>query len=340
MIEPDPSGEANDCVRPDLNETVTAYCFGKISQEQRDRFETHLLECEYCWAEVQRLDSLIRSLRVDKSLTQRTYATDIVASAGISTKLEKVLGGHWIHAIVAGSLYAFLFAETLFMEVAYAFDQFEAFVWSTAPIIFLWVLVTTLGALTLNWYLARLGKSAPVIATVAILVVTAGLLYTILRPQLPAYSVTQASFQTYTAQAAYLKGIYYFVPFAIVFLILPFNFVLAMQRELNAGRHRAGLEVLSGGRLAVAPRGAPYPRFWALCGLLILGAITSIVSTAHLLEALKPTGFSNLFIHTIQIRWIAFLVLGVECLGWYHWALTELKRECLVVNQLSSRIKQ
>jgi len=118
-------------------------------------------------------------------------------------------------------------------------------------------------------------------------------------------------------------------------LILPFNFTLVMQRELSAGRHRAGMELLTGGRNAVAPRGAPYPRFWVLCGLLILGAIASIVSTAHLLENLKPTTFSNLFIHTIQIRWLAYLALGLECLGWYHWALTELKRECLVVEKLS-----
>ena len=84
----------------------------------------------------------------------------------------------------------------------------------------------------------------------------------------------------------------------------------------------------------MAPRGAPYPRFWVLCGLLILGTIVSIISTAHLLENLKPTTFSNLFIHTIQIRWLAYLALGLECLGWYHWALTELKRECLVMEKL------
>ena len=71
-----------------------------------------------------------------------------------------------------------------------------------------------------------------------------------------------------------------------------------------------------------------------LCGLLILGAIASIISTAHLLENLNPAAFSNLFIHAIQIRWLAYFALGLESLGWYHWALSEIERECLAVERL------
>jgi hypothetical protein len=337
MTEQGPSGESPRCPRPDLNQSVSAYCFGDVSEDQRDRFEGHLLECDFCWAEVQRLDTVIGALRADKSLTRQIYTADIVAATGISASFSRFLAGNWIHASVASAIYAFLFAESIFMEVAYSYDRLAPLAWTTSPLVFLTVFVTTLIALWANWSLARRRRTTAGLAGAGILVVSAGLLYLALRPFLPDYAITQASFQTYTAQAAYLKGIYYSVPFTLIFLMLPFNFVLIMQRELNSGRHHAGLELLTGERMSVSPRGAPYPRLWVLCGLLVLGAIASIISTAHLLENLKPTNYSNLFIHTIQIRWLAFLTLGLECLGWYHWALSELKRECLSVEKLIAR---
>jgi uncharacterized membrane protein YjfL (UPF0719 family) len=313
---------------------VTAYCFGDISQEQRDRFEAHLLECDFCWSEVQRLDETVQSLRGNKTLTREVYVADIVAATGISAQIDKVVGGHWIHALVASGLCAFLFAEAVLLEVAYSYDQFAAFVWIASPIVFVATFATTMLALFANWHLVRRRNSAGALAAMGVLVGAAAALFIALRTFLPGHSITQATFQTYSAQAAYLKGLFYLVPFAIIFLVVPFNFILVMQRELASGRHQAGLELLTGGRMAVAPRGAPYPRLSVLCGLLILGATASVISTAHLLESLKPTTFSNLFVQVIQIRWLAFLALGVECLVWYHWALSELKRECLIVARM------
>ena len=81
---------------------------------------------------------------------------------------------------------------------------------------------------------------------------------------------------------------------------------------------------------------SPYIRLWLLGVLLLCGAVYSILSTAHLLEALKMTEYSNLFILTIQIRWLLFLALGVEGLAWYHSALNELKWEFGAVYRLSS----
>jgi hypothetical protein len=52
----------------------------------------------------------------------------------------------------------------------------------------------------------------------------------------------------------------------------------------------------------------------------------------YCLEALKVTPHTNLFIHTIQIRWLLFLGLGVECCWWYYSALNELRRECKAVS--------
>ena len=336
MTEQGPSGESPGCARPDLSEVVTAYCFGDVSQEQRNRFEAHLLERDFCWSEVQRLDETVAALRGNKALTRDVYLADIVAATGISAQINRVIGGHWIHALVASGLCAFLFGEAVLLEIAYAYNQFAAFVWTASPIVFLATFAATVLVLFANWHLVRRRNSAAALAAVGVLVSAAAVLYIALRPFLPSYSITQATFQTYSAQAAYLKGLYYLVPFAVIFLVVPFNFITVMQRELASGRHAAGLELMTGGRMAVAPRGAPYPSFPVLCGLLVLGAIASVISTAHLLESLKTTTYSNLFVQTIQIRWLAFLALGVECLVWYHWALSELKRQCLAVLKLKN----
>ena len=146
---------------------------------------------------------------------------------------------------------------------------------------------------------------------------------------------TRAAFQTYTAQAAYLKSLFYYVPFAAVFLFLPFHFVLTMQREFAAGRHNAGFRLLTGAPTAVPPRGTVFPKFWVLVGLLLTGIIISIPMAAHLLDNLQPAPFMNLFIHLLQIRWLLYLGLGVECLVWYYSALAELKREAVAAETIT-----
>ncbi len=110
----------------------------------------------------------------------------------------------------------------------------------------------------------------------AILVAAAAANYAFVGTRLPAYSVTQASFHTWTAQAAYLKGIVYCGIFAGLFLLIPFHFVLAMQRNLWEGAHRIVHETLTAGQFGIPPRGAPYLGVWLLSGLLILGAASSV----------------------------------------------------------------
>ena len=331
------SGETTPrCGQPEVSESVTAYCFGEISEQDRDRFEAHLLECDFCWEEVQRLDTVVRKLRSDKTLTQRQFASDIVGMAGISSEIHSFVAGHWIHAGTSAVIYAFIIAISVFMEIAYQYDVYATVAWSAAPLVFIWLAATTIGALAADWRLTRSGRASGLAASIGVLVFAAALQYAVLRPYLPEFSVTQASFQTWTAQAAYLKGVVYTVAFAAVFVLVPFHFIVTMQRELQSGRHRPAFDLLTGSRFGVAPADALYIRVWLLGALLLLGAVYTILSTAHLLEALKATEYSNLFIHTIQIRWLLFLALGLEGLAWYHSALNELKRECAAVYRLSN----
>ena len=56
---------------------------------------------------------------------------------------------------------------------------------------------------------------------------------------LPRDPVTeQIGRQPWPAQAAYLKNVVlYFLPLATIYILMPFHFVVAVQREVAAGRH-------------------------------------------------------------------------------------------------------
>jgi hypothetical protein len=314
------------CGLPRREVSISAYCFGELSDEERYRFEAHLLQCESCWHEIQRLGRAVRCIKADPSVT-RSFNSEIISIIGISSRVPKNLFGHGIHAIAASLLYSFALAVTVFMEIAYDYTRFSSFAWATAPLVLLWAFSTTVCALGADAKLTRAGHKSGMFAALSILIVSAVANYIFVRPHLPDYSVTQAVFQTWTAQAAYLKGLVYCGVFCALFLLFPFHFILVAQRELLAGRSRMVYETLTGGKFGIPPRGAPYLGVGILCVFLILGAASSFISTAHLLEGLKPAIYRTFFIETIVVRWLLFLCLGLECCWWYYSSLNELKRE-------------
>ena len=331
---PDTSDQGPSCSWPGAGESVGTYCFGGLSDSERYRFEAHLIDCHQCWREVQRLDAIIQSIQTDRRATER-FDSELVSMLGVSASFGRYLAGHRLHTSLASLLYALIATSAAFLEIAFQYDQFASLAWTWAPVIFVWAMVTTLAVLILDWRFTLTGRNSGLATSACLLAIAGALQYVSFRPFLPAYPITEASFQTWTAQAAFLKDFVYSAGFAIVFLLVPFHFVLAMQRELSAGRFTVASELLSGDKLAVAPRGAPYLRVWLIGGLLVFGAAYSIISSAHLLEALKVTRYSNLFIHILQIRWLLFLVLGLECSWWYYSAINELKRECNAFHRLN-----
>jgi hypothetical protein len=328
--------DARFCRRPDLNCSVTAYCFGEATPSEREDFEAHLLECDFCWAEVQRLGRAVRMLRSDRQLTRSIFTVQIATCLGIPGKLTRPFGGHWVHAIAASALYALLFAIAFPLEVAYRFDVYGNHAMTIAVALFAWIFATTILALFLDWRSVTSGRRAGLLYSIGIALASAAILYLGVHPYLPAKPITEATFQTYTAQSAYLKSLFYYVPFAFIFVFTPFHFVLAMQSEFAAGRHGLGLGLLTGSRPAVPPRGAIFLKFWVLCGLLLLGTIVSIIMAAHLLDNLRQGPYTNLFVHVLQFRWCLYMGLGLESLVWYYFALTELKREALAIDNISA----
>jgi hypothetical protein len=229
-------------------------------------------------------------------------------------------------------LYALLFAVALPLEVAYQFDRYGKQAVELSVILFAWIFLSTLLAVFIDWRAVISGSRTGLLYSIGCAFLSALVLYLSVHPFLPARAITEATFQTYTAQSAYLKSIFYYLPYAFIFLFTPYHFVLAMQREFAAGRHGLGLGLLTGSRPAVPPRGSIFLRLWVLCGLLLLGTIVSILMAAHLLDNLKPGGYTNLFVHILQLRWGLYMALGLESLVWYYFALTELKREALAID--------
>lgn len=168
-----------------------------------------------------------------------------------------------------------------------------------------------------------------------IFLAAAAILFGVLCFFLPASPITKANFQTYTAQAAYLKDICYFLPLVIFFLITPFHFIITMQREIVSGRDQLIFGLLTGDKASVPPRGTIYLRTWLLGFILLFMASYFLIARARLLDNLLPGPYMNLFEHLIQVRLALYFVLGFQCLAWYYRALAELKRASLAIRPTS-----
>lgn len=325
-----------NCTAPEIGRLLTAYCFGRAEEIERQSVEAHLLECECCWREVRRLEAAVRVLDTDSSLAESLTSSDIAKAFGISGKLDWPLGGHRWHAVAASALYAGLFGVALLGEVAYEFDRYGLKAVAVAVGFFVWMFLASLAGLTTDWRMTLQGSNKGLAASMAILLLAAFTLYAGARFFLPPVPITQTnSLQAYPAQAAYLKDIIYFLILKVIFLLPPFHFILRMQRELQAGRHRMGLELLSGGRLSIAPRGIFFPRFWVLLVFFVVIVSLSIYLHTNLMDHLKPAPYMNLFSNLILTRLLLYYALAGECLFWYSHALNELKRECLAAERVS-----
>lgn len=243
-----------------------------------------------------------------------------------------LFGGHLCHVLASCALYALLYTVALLVEVAYQFDRLGGPAMRIAPWVFGWIMLTSVGGLAADWRWARRGEAKGLALCLLAFVGAAVALYVALGMFLPGAPVTEARFQTYTAHGAYLKSVYYFLPLAVLFLILPFHFVVSTQGELQAGRARVVLDVLLGGGLAAPPAGSVYLKVRWLGLTLTVAALVSVAVLAHLFENLLPNEYLNLFIQSVQWRTLLYFGLGLECLAWYYRSLGRIRRKCLALS--------
>ncbi len=270
------------------------------------------------------------SFKADQHITVSERDVRLLDPSGMAAKLKSFLGGHLGHVFLAAGLYSALYADALLVEVAYQFDRYGRPAILGALAAAGWIFVTSLAGMAADWKLTLRGSNRGLAASICIFLTAAAILYAASCLFLPAEPVTQMSIQSYTAQAAYLKTIGYFIFLMFVFLLLPFHFVLVMQRELQDGRSHSALDLLNGNKLSVAPRRVLFLRFWLLGLLFALILAISLFLHHNLMSILKPAPYMNLFSNLILMRLILYYLLAGECLAWYYRSLNELKRECLM----------
>lgn len=244
------------------------------------------------------------------------------------SRLTNIFGGHFAHVIASCLLYALLYAIALLIEIAYQYDRFASSAWVIASVIFLWILGTSVVGLWLDWRFTVRGKKTGLLLSLLIFIVSGLSLYIVLCFYLPNEPITEARFPTYPAQGAYLKSVYYFLPLAAVFQVLPFHFVIALQREITTG-NRFIENLLLGKRRSVAPPGSIFLRPWMLGLLLFCAAFYGLLATAHLFNNLIANRYTGLFMQLVQLRLLFYFALGLECLLWYSWSVNEIKQGIL-----------
>lgn len=257
------------------------------------------------------------------------FAGDPQRWHSIPNKQESLLGGHASYAIVSSAMYSTLFGVGILVQVAYRFDDYRRGGFNTALLTFFCVFVGSMVGFAIGWKCTTLKREIALIAQCLTFLTSAAVGFAIGCMFLPNIPVVQASFQTCTAQAAYLKDTCYFLVLALLYLVIPFQFVIAMQRELEDGRSSDLMRLLKGDPSSVAPKGTVYPRFWILI-LFLFGLCTSAVFfTTRLFSNLSPKDHVNLYMQLILLRWILYFGLAVLALAWYHRELNEIKRQCL-----------
>ena len=254
----------------------------------------------------------------------------ITRETGLGWRAAGALTFPWWHFVVSLTLYSALYAESVVLELAYDWSNQAALAINLTLPVFAWIFTTSSGALILSWRYARRGVKLSLVIPIGVFVLAVMLLYSLLIFILPDFVITQATFQTRPAHAAYLKDISYFLPLGVVFIVMPFHFIAAARRDMLEKGCQSLFDFLSRIREAVPPSGSVYLPPWVLGLLLSSAAVFSLAATNHLLDNLKPGLNNNLFTHLVMWRVLLYFALGLECLLWYYRSLSQIKSDCSV----------
>jgi hypothetical protein len=329
--------ESSRCAAPSLGRYLTPYCFGDATEEEREAFGEHLLECDCCWEEVQQLEAAIRLLREDSTLMEPVVAADAVFVLGLSRKLDSLVAGHVGHALAMSAGYSVLCALGLLAEVAYAFDRYGRDALRVAAVIVVVVVVASLAGFGVAWSRTRAGKTDGLAWSIASILAGIGAAYVAGAAILPPTPIVVASFQTFTAQAGYLKSLLQTLPLSLFLMLLPFHSIVALQRELKEGRYQSVKALLNGAPDAIPPRGSVLLRPRMLAVFVAALAGVGLYMLSHLLENLQSSPYRNLFTLIAECRATLYLVLAVLGVVWYYRTLNELRREATAMTELRSR---
>jgi hypothetical protein len=324
----------DDCSDPLLREALTAYVFGELDGERRETVALHLVECELCWREFERLQNATNALRFDPALDPLAATPEVFSMLGLSGRLEQSFGGHLWSALGVSLLYGLMWAVGIWTELVYSYQQFGALAWR----LFLPVGVASFASVLFAlWWMTRAAqrghKNGLAQGTTIVLAALTTLVIVAMIP-LPEQRTIQASFQTRTSSAGYFKdALLVFLPL-LLFIIPTFHTIVQLQRELAQGRYSMVLDLLSRRPESVVPRGMLYlPSQGLLMAFVGLGVLR-VLGANNMLDALTPGPYAHLFALTTYAGVGLWLVMGWASWVWYRRNLNELKREAVVVASL------
>jgi len=223
------------------------------------------------------------------------------------------------------TLYAVLHALALFVEVAFQFNSYAASVIRAAPLVFAWVWITSFAGLIACRVLTSTGRAYSLPLSITVFVASEVVLYLSTGSILPNAPITQSVHHAYPAHGAYFKSICYFFPLAVIFLVMPYHFVIAARTQIRLGSAGQIRKLLTGERLGTAPEGTVFLRLAWLGVMLTVAAVASVVATAYLVDNLIQTEYTSMFTQLVQWRLLLYFSLGAICLMWYSRSLNAIK---------------
>ncbi len=281
---------------------------------------------------------LINSERVDPPVIPKDHATvppvldqeQTERKHPVNPRTRFKFAGHGQFVLLASGLHGLLSGEAVILEIAYQFSRLGRSGLSVALAAFFWTFVTSCLALTVDRRRTR-SKASGMGVIMLMTYGSAMVLQLTLHQFLPSAAVTELTGrQPQSAQAAYLKNIVlYFLPLITAYVLIPYHFVMALQREMQAGEDRSVLALLTAQPRGVVPRSAIYLRVWWLALGLMLAGVVSVFLTQDLFDHLRPSRYMSVFMELALGRCLLFFGLGLLCLVWYAKALNEIKRECI-----------
>ena len=241
------------------------------------------------------------------------------------TSLKSALAEDGSFLVISCTLYALLHALALFVEVAFQFNSYAASVIRAAPFVFAWVWTTSLAGLIACRVLTSTGRAYSLPLSISIFVASEVILYLSTGSILPNAPITQSVHHAYPAHGAYLKSICYFFPLAVIFLVMPYHFVIAARTQIRLGSAGQIRNLLTGEKLGTAPEGTVFLRLAWLGVMLTVAAVASVVATTYLVDNLIQTEYTSMFTQLVQWRLVVYFSLGAICLMWYSRSLNAIK---------------
>jgi hypothetical protein len=319
------------CSDPALNARIAELCFGGPAGEDRTALEAHLLVCDDCWAEFQRISEAVHVLREEKTSLEAVMAADLIQLVGLGAHLQRRLGGHRAIAMAISGGFGAMVALALLVEVAYQWENYSTWVSYASIGVGLGSAAVCLAAFEMMRARVLAGRANSIGFAIGPVLAWAAIVALGVAPFLSADPIVLAKFQTMTGRIGWIKSVGQALQVPLLALI-PFHFVLTMQYELWSNRIDRVLRVLTNDPMAVTPRGTLFIRPVLAAVLFALLAMWWLIGSAHLLENLEPGPYLALFMGFGISRMMVVLVVLLAVLIWYVRAVNELKREAIAIS--------